>query len=77
MEPIATPSARVEFQATRDDAGIPHITADCWLDALYGMGYMHAVDRATQVFFARNVATGQAAARIAGKPELIETGAAP
>ena len=63
----------MEFQAARDAAGTPHITATCWLDALYAMGYMHAVDRPTQVFFARNVATGQSAARIANKPELIET----
>jgi len=73
MERISTPSARVEFQVARDDAGTPHVTASCWLDALYAMGYMHAVDRPTQVFFARNVAIGQAAARIVNKPELIET----
>ncbi len=72
MERIATPSARVEFEATRDDAGIPHVTAASWLDALYGLGYLHAIDRPTQVFFSRNVATGQAAARIANKPQLIE-----
>ncbi len=72
METIATPSARVEFQAKRDEAGVPHVAAANWHDALYALGYLHAVDRPTQIFFARNVATGQAAARIANKPELIE-----
>ena len=72
MERIATPSARVEFEASRDAAGIPHIVASSWHDAIYALGYLHAVDRPTQVFFSRNVATGQAAARIANKPELVE-----
>lgn len=73
MERIATTSARVEFQAVRDEAGIPHVTAANWRDALYALGYLHALDRPTQIFFARNVAIGQAAARIANKPELVET----
>jgi penicillin amidase len=73
MERIATSSSRVEFQAHRDDAGIPHVTAATWHDALYALGYLHATDRPTQIFFARNVATGQSAARIADKPELVET----
>ncbi|NOY40477.1 MAG: penicillin acylase family protein [Planctomycetes bacterium] len=73
MERIATSSARVEFQAERDDAGIPHVTAETWQDALYALGYLHATDRPTQIFFARNVATGQSAVRIADKPELVET----
>ena len=33
---------------------------------------MHAIDRPTQVYFARAVASGQAAERIANKPELLE-----
>ncbi len=73
MERIATTSARVEFLAERDAAGIPHVRADSWLDALYALGYLHATDRPTQIFFARNVANGQSAARIADKPELVET----
>ncbi|MCA9231292.1 MAG: penicillin acylase family protein [Planctomycetales bacterium] len=47
--------------------------AETWSDALYALGYLHAIDRPTQVFFSRNVAIGQAAARIANKPELLET----
>lgn len=73
MEPISTKSAQVEFTAARDEAGVPHIEAATWQDALYALGYLHAVDRPTQIFFSRVVAKGEAAGRIANKPELVET----
>ena len=73
MERISTPSSRVEFEAVRDDAGVPHVTAATWHEALYALGYLHATDRPTQIFFSRAVASGQAAARIANRPELVET----
>ena len=73
MERIATSSAKVEFEAHRDDAGTPHVEAASWHDALYALGYLHATDRPTQIFFSRAVACGQAASRIANKPELLET----
>ncbi|MCH2113968.1 MAG: penicillin acylase family protein [Pirellulales bacterium] len=73
MERISTSSARVQFTARRDDAGVPHVEASTWHDALYALGYLHAIDRPTQIFFSRNVAIGQAAARIAGRSELVET----
>jgi len=73
MERISTSSARVQFTAQRDDAGVPHVTAGTWHEALYALGYLHAIDRATQIFFSRTVALGEAAARIAGRPELVET----
>jgi len=66
-------SLRRPFQMTRDEAGVPHISADNWLDALYGLGYMHASDRATQMLFGRAVAAGRAAGQIADKQELLET----
>ena len=53
--------------------GVPHISAANWLDALAGLGYMHALDRGTQMFFARSVASGRAAEQIAAKGELLET----
>ena len=34
--------------------------------------YLHAIDRPTQIYFARAVAAGRAAERIAAKPELVE-----
>ncbi len=37
----------IEFH--RDEFGVPHVHASSWLDALYGLGYMHAQDRGTQV----------------------------
>lgn len=72
MEPISTRAAQVDFRATRDDAGVPHVEAESWTDALYALGYLHALDRPTQIFFSRVVALGEAAARIANKPELVE-----
>ena len=72
MEPISTRAAQVDFRATRDDAGVPHVEAESWKDALYALGYLHALDRPTQIFFSRVVALGEAAARIANKPELVE-----
>ncbi len=73
MERISTAAAQVPFEARRDAAGVPHLTAGSWLEALYGLGYLHALDRPTQIFFSRVVASGQAAARIADQPELVET----
>ena len=61
------------FDVVRDDSGVPTISADSWQDALYGLGYMHALDRKTQVLFARAVASGQAAGQIQHKDELLET----
>ncbi|MEO2048940.1 MAG: penicillin acylase family protein [Pirellulales bacterium] len=73
METIATKSARLEFSAVRDEAGTAHVNAPGWREALYAMGYLHAADRPTQLFFSRAVASGQAAERIANQPELLET----
>jgi len=72
MEPIQPKAARLEFTAFRDDAGVPHVTAAGWQEAIYALGYMHALDRPTQMYFARAVAAGRAAERIASKPELLE-----
>ena len=62
-----------QFTVRRDGSGVPYIDASCWLDALCGLGYQYARDRATQVFFSRVVAAGRGAERIADKPELAET----
>ncbi len=72
MERIQTKSARYQFMAARDKNGIPHIQAASWREALYAWGYMHAIDRPTQLHFARAVAGGQAAERLANKHELLE-----
>lgn len=73
MKPVKLKSARRSFVAERDDHGVPHITAHSWRDALYGLGFLHAIDRPTQMFFARAVASGRSAELIADKPELLET----
>ena len=64
---------RRPFLAARDDNGVPHIVADSWHSVLYGLGYMHAMDRTTQILFARAVASGRSCELIANKPELFET----
>jgi penicillin G amidase len=73
MEPIRTKSARYPFTAVRDDAGVPHVTAPAWREAVYAWGYLHALDRPTQLYFARAVASGRATECISNKPELLET----
>lgn len=67
--------AQRRFRLTRDPAGVPHIEAANWLDALYGLGYVHALDRGTQLLFSRDVAEGRAAGAIANRDELRETDA--
>jgi penicillin amidase len=62
-----------EVLIVRDENGIPHIDASRWLDALFGLGYAHAMDRTTQVLFSRAIASGRGAELIADKPELVET----
>ncbi|HEV3023329.1 MAG TPA: penicillin acylase family protein, partial [Pirellulales bacterium] len=73
MKPLRIKNPRRKFSAARDDAGVPHIRCDNWPAALYGLGYLHGVDRPTQMFFARAVARGTSAELIADKPELLET----
>jgi penicillin amidase len=72
MERIRTKSARYDFTAARDENGVPHVEAPSWPEALYAWGYLHAIDRPTQLYFARAVASGRAAEFLANKPELVE-----
>lgn len=73
MKPIDIGNNRRPFAASRDQHGVPHIEADTWLSCLYGLGYLHATDRPTQMLFARAVARGTAAERIADKQDLVDT----
>lgn len=57
----------------RDLHGVPHVHAEFWHDALYGLGYMHGLDRGTQLLFSRSVASGRAGEEISATPELLET----
>ncbi|WP_442483701.1 penicillin acylase family protein [Aeoliella sp. SH292] len=72
MESITIRKARYSFTAQRDEAGVPHVKAEDWRAAIYALGYLHALDRPTQIYFARCIAAGRAAERIAAKPELVE-----
>jgi len=73
MKPVDITNNRRPFTAARDEFGIPHIEADNWLSCLYGLGYLHAVDRPTQMLFARAVARGTACERIADKQDMFDT----
>ena len=73
MEIISAKHARRKFTAVRDENGVPHVDAPSWREALYALGYLHALDRPTQMLFSRTVARGRAAERIADTPELLET----
>ncbi len=73
MKTIQLPKTRRRFSAERDAAGVPHVTAPSWLDAVYGLGFLHALDRGTQLLFSRSVASGRGAEEIADNPELLET----
>ena len=53
--------------------GFPHVHARDWISAIYGLGYLHARDRGTQLLFARAVASGRAAELISDRPDLRET----
>jgi penicillin amidase len=73
MQPLVLKHTRRKFTAARDAHGVPHLSAASWREALYALGYMHAVDRPTQMQFSRVVASGQACQHIAHTPELLET----
>ncbi|MCB9938047.1 MAG: penicillin acylase family protein [Planctomycetaceae bacterium] len=73
MKNIPLPNTRRRFEAARDENGVPHVRAATWLDALFGLGYMHATDRPTQLLFSRSVASGRAAEEISDTPEMLET----
>ncbi len=45
-------------EIVRDQAGVPHIFAQNELDALFGLGYVHAQDRLWQMQFQRRIAQG-------------------
>ena len=73
MRAVRIPASPIRLEIQRDDAGVPHIEADDLSGALFGLGYMHAVDRGTQVLFARSMALGRACEEIADSPELADT----
>jgi penicillin amidase len=73
MTPVRLANPRRHVRIARDAHGVPHVQGSTWLDALYGLGYMHATDRPTQMLFGRAVALGRAAEHIADRPELLET----
>ena len=72
MEQLELKASRVDFTAHRDAAGVPHATCGSWLEAVYALGYLHALDRPTQMHFACTVAAGRGAELIANRPQMLE-----
>lgn len=56
----------------RDDAGAPRVWAENLADALLGLGYMHARDRALQMLLVRMAAVGRLSEFLRGDDELLE-----
>ena len=72
MKPLHFKHARRRLSVARDENGVPHIEATSRARA-YGLGFLHALDRPTQMLFARAVASGRSAEQIVDKDELLET----
>jgi penicillin G amidase len=64
---VAGVQARVTI--IRDVNGVPHIQAQNWNDAAFGLGFAHAQDRLWQLDFNRRIGQGRLA-EILGKPAL-------
>src|SRR5262245_17105249 len=73
MQGLQFKFARRRLEAFRDENGVPHVVAGSRREALYGLGYLHALDRPTQMLFARALASGRSAELISDKPEMLET----
>ena len=73
MKKIPTKNARRRFRAVRDQNGVPHIEGNTLQTCLYGLGYLHALDRPTQMLFSRSVAQGKGTEQIADNPDLLDT----
>ena len=59
--------SRLEIQ--RDARGVPHVEAHSEGDAWFGLGFVHAQDRAAQMLWLRRMARGRTA-EVLGEPGL-------
>jgi penicillin G amidase len=55
---VAAPGAQREVEVLRDAQGVPHIHAQSERDAYFGLGYVHAQDRAFQIELQLRTASG-------------------
>lgn len=72
MHNLRIKHGRRPFTVARDDAGVPHVRAEDWHAAVYALGYLHALDRGTQLLFSRVAGYGRSAELLADRPELRE-----
>jgi Protein related to penicillin acylase len=56
----------------RNEAGVPCVKATSWIDALYGLGWLHGCDRGGQVCLSRIVAAGRLCELLRDDPMLLE-----
>jgi len=60
-----------EIKIRRLVNGYPHISANDELDAYYGLGYMHAVDRMVQMWLLKIIGNGRASELLMASPDMI------
>jgi penicillin amidase len=56
---VVVPGIGAQVEIVRDSDGIPHIFAASKLDALFGLGFVHAQDRLWQMEFQRRIGHGR------------------
>src|SRR5262245_21235739 len=56
---VTVPGITSTVEIVRDADSVPHIFASTRLDALYGLGYVHAQDRLWQMEFQRRIGHGR------------------
>jgi penicillin amidase len=61
-----------EIQVRRDELGYPDVTASSEPDMLFGLGYLHALDRQVQMWLTRIIGRGQGSQHLDPGPEMIE-----
>lgn len=71
MERINLTGGAGPVRIERDDAGAPCIWAETLGDALLGLGYMHAWDRALQMLLVRMASNGRLSEFLRGDDELV------
>ncbi len=64
-------SSHGQVSIQRQDDGFPLIQAESRAGALYGLGFIHAVDRQMQMWMLKTICMGRASQWLAADPELI------
>ena len=60
---LVADSIGATLRIARDEFGVPHVRAESWADAYFGLVFVHAQDRMWQLEVLRRSARGRAALR--------------